>query len=110
MRPRDEAQYLRDILERIERIESYITDQHTFSSDLLVQDAVIRNLETIGEAATHLSPQTRRELSGIDWNDVVGMRNFLIHGYLFVDPDVVWRTVELDLPELKQALRHFLER
>lgn len=97
MRRRDERQYLQDILHCIGRIESYISDKRSFASDSLVQDAVMRNLEIIGEAATHLSQETTDALPEVAWRDAIDMRNFLIHGYLMVDLDVVWRTVELDL-------------
>ena len=89
MRHRDERQYLQDILECIERIESYISDKPSFTSDSLVQDAVLRNLEIIGEAATHVSQKTRGALPDVPWSDAIGMRNFLIHGYLLVDLEVV---------------------
>ena len=62
MQPRDESHYLQDTLHCIERIESYISDEPSFSSDSLVQDAVMRNLEIIGEAATHLAQETRDAL------------------------------------------------
>ena len=98
MRHRDERQYLQDILNCIERIEAYVSDKRSFASDSLVQDAVMRNLEIMGEAATHLSEETTDALPEVAWRDAIDMRNFLIHGYLIVDLDVVWRTVELDLP------------
>lgn len=103
MRHRDERQFLQDILECIERIESYISDERSFASDSLVQDAVTRNLEIIGEAATHLSQETKEALPEVAWKDAIDMRNFLIHAYLIMDLEVVWRTVELDLPKLKDA-------
>ena len=108
MRHRDERQYLQDILDCIERIESYISDKQSFTSENLVQDAVMRNLEIIGEAATHLSQDTTNALSEVAWRDAIDMRNFLIHGYLMVDLGVVWRTVELDLPKMRAAIEHFL--
>ena len=106
---KDETQYLHDILNCIEKIESYVSDEQSFSSDSLVQDAVMRNLEIIGEAATHLTQEIRAALPEVAWRDAIDMRNFLIHGYLIVDLEVVWRTIELDLPRLRTAIERFLE-
>jgi uncharacterized protein with HEPN domain len=91
LRHRDERQYLQDILTCIERIEAYVSDKRSFASDSLVQDAVMRNLEIMGEAATNLSEETTDALPEVAWRDAIDMRNFLIHGYLIVDLDVVWR-------------------
>ncbi|CAN5276602.1 hypothetical protein BH20ACT22_BH20ACT22_25350 [soil metagenome] len=71
---------------------------------------MLRNLEIIGEAATHVSQKTRGALPDVPWSDAIGMRNFLIHGYLLVDLEVVWRTVELDLPKVKASIVGFLGR
>lgn len=108
MRHKGERQYLQDILECIERIDSYVVDKPSFASESIVQDAVMRNLEIIGEAATRLSHETKSSLARVPWSDAIGMRNFLIHSYLIVDLEVVWRTVELDLPEMRTAIERFL--
>jgi uncharacterized protein with HEPN domain len=65
---------------------------------------VLRNLEIIGEAATHTSQETKGGLPDVPWSDAIGMRNFLIHGYLLEDLEVVWRTVELNLPRVKASI------
>lgn len=69
----------------------------------MIQDAVIRQLGIIGEAANHLSSETRAKASEIPWRDVVGTRNFLIHAYAIVDLDAVWDTVQ-ELGTLREAV------
>ena len=84
---RDED-YLEPILEAISRINRYVADggKHAFLQDEKTQDAVIRNLEIIGEAATKLSPELKTKHDEIPWGDIAGMRNRLIHGYFAVSP------------------------
>lgn len=74
----------------------------------MIQDAVIRQLEIIGEAATRTSEEMQRRYDDVPWHDITGMRNKLIHGYFGVDVDVVWETVVEDLPELKRQLEAML--
>jgi len=69
-----------------------------FEDDVVVQDAVIRNFEVIGEAAKNVSMEMRSTHPAIDWNGMVGFRNFLIHVYFGVDLSVVWRIIQDDLP------------
>lgn len=102
----DDEVYLQHILEAIERIEVYMegVERDAFLNDSMAQDAVIRQLEVLGEAASQLSDETRDQYDSVPWQDITGMRNKLIHGYFGVDIDVVWRTVQEDLPRLKQQL------
>jgi uncharacterized protein with HEPN domain len=73
--------------------------------DEKTQDAVIRNLEIIGEAATKLSPELKAKYDEIPWGDIAGMRNRLIHGYFEVNLDIVWSTVEKVLPEFEAQIK-----
>jgi len=73
-------------------------------SDRMLVLAIIKELEIIGEAASKVSSETRERFAEIPWQDVVGMRNRLIHGYFDVDIDRVWDTVNIDLPELLSML------
>lgn len=101
----DDLLYLIHMLERIERIETYVRDgREVFLQSLLIQDAVIRSLEVIGEAATHVSQALRQAYPTTPWRSVIGLRNVLIHNYVGVDIDEVWRIVESDLPGFKQDL------
>lgn len=103
---RDDAVYVEHMLESIERIESYTedVDERAFKRSPLIQDAVIRHLEVVGEAATRVSDDAQDRYDDIPWRDITGMRNKLIHGYFGVDVDVVWETVVEDLPPLKAQL------
>ena len=98
--------YLEHILEAISKIESFVNGLTKFDFDrnVLIQDAVIRNFEIIGEATKKISKQFTQKHSEIPWQDMAGMRDKLIHDYLDVDLDVIWRTIESDLPLLKEML------
>ena len=76
----------------------------TFSNDQKSIDAVVRNLEIIGEAANRLPDDFKERHSEIEWYKVVGLRNRIIHEYFGVDLQIIWQIVHADLPELRQAL------
>lgn len=103
MRPRNDTVYLRHILDAITWIETYTAgfDQSRFLSSNLVQDAVIRQIEIIGEASKTLSAEVRESNPGVPWSDIVGMRNILAHDYIGVELESVWLTIQKDLPTLK---------
>jgi uncharacterized protein with HEPN domain len=73
-----------------------------------LQDAVIRNVEVIGEAAKRVSPAARDRLATIDWKAICGMRDVLIHDYIGVDIDEVWNVASFRIPELQAVLEQFL--
>ena len=75
-----------------------------FLQDTQVQDSAIRRLEIIGEAAGRISPDFRDAQPEIRWSEIRGMRNRMIHGYDDIDMDVVWDTVERDIPHLIQII------
>ncbi len=77
-------------------------------SERVLQLALVRLLEILGEAASALPAEDRSAAPGIPWQQIVGMRNRLIHGYESVDLDVVWQTIKLDLPPLVAALERAL--
>jgi uncharacterized protein with HEPN domain len=72
--------------------------------------ATLYALQVIGEAASKVSPETKVELPGLPWQDIVGMRNRLVHVYFDVDLDVVWDSVTKDLPELVRLLEPVVAR
>lgn len=76
----------------------------------MVQDAVIRNLEVIGEAVKNLSSDLRRRHPAIPWRGITALRNVLIHEYFGVDLEIVWRVVSRRLPTLKRSVLKLLER
>jgi uncharacterized protein with HEPN domain len=95
--------YLEHILEAIGKIENFTTkiSKFDFDNNVMIQDAVIRNIEIIGEATKKITKQFTQSYPEIPWQDMAGMRDKLIHDYLDVDIDVVWKTIEVDLPFLK---------
>ena len=103
---KDDSVYLKHILDAIRKIEQYMGN-HTleeFEEDSLLQDGIIRGLEVIGEASSHLSPEMREKMSNINWSSVIAMRNKLIHEYFGVDLGAVWKTATEDVPQLKRQL------
>lgn len=110
MPERDETVYIRHMLDAIDRIEQYVTgvDEDGFSSDSLVQDAVVRQLEVLGEAAGRVSKETCGKAPEIPWAKVTGTRHRLIHDYFEVDTELVWRVATVDLAELKPKLEGLL--
>ncbi len=106
---KDDRLYLHHMLEHCQRISRFIRPgkQGFFESEEL-QDAVIRNIEVIGEAAKRVSIDARGHLASLDWKAICGMRDVLIHGYIGVDLDEVWNVAPYRIPELQTALEKFL--
>ena len=98
---RDNA-LLYDILESARLAVAYVQviTKEDFQNSVQLQDAVIRRIEIIGEAATHLSEATKTSFPTLPWQDMTDVRNFLIHQYGDVDSDIVWDTVKYDLSQL----------
>ncbi len=109
MSERDKV-YLKHILDAVGNIENYTHhfSEKKFQEDKLVQDAVIRNLEIIGEATKNLSLAFRKTHKTIEWKKIAGMRDILIHDYLGVDIDKVWAVVQNKLPNLKKNIERIL--
>jgi uncharacterized protein with HEPN domain len=93
----------------VEKIEKYIAGMsfEDFTSDLKTQDAVVRNLSIIGEAVNNISDEAKARNPEIPWNEIVGMRNKVIHEYFGVDEEILWKTVREDLPSFKKQLSEF---
>lgn len=100
--------YLGHLADSIAAIEGYITGgRDAFMTIRLIQDAVIRNFEIIGEAASRLSPELRGR-PGAPWGKIIAFRNRLIHGYWSVDMPLVWDVIVNDLPILKAEVDRLL--
>ena len=99
--------YVDDMLLFASKVLSYTAelDQDAFSADELTFDATLRNLELLGEAATHVPEDVRAAHPEIPWRLIVATRNRLIHGYLGIDVDTVWSIVRDDVPALVPMLR-----
>lgn len=95
--------HMRDCIDRI--AEYTALDRQRFDASRLVQDAVIRNLQTLAESSQRLSDAAKAAEPGIPWRKLAGFRNVLVHGYLGVDLQAVWSVVEQDLPALAAAVK-----
>jgi len=105
--------YLEHIVEAIERIHRYVEDlsEVDFLDDEKTQDAVIRNLEIIGEAARNIEryhPVYAESHPDVPWALMYAMRNRVAHGYFKVDFELVWQTIHEDLPELDEQVRQLM--
>ncbi len=103
MSERDQELFLEDMLEAIERIEEYTDsmDYEDFREDRKTIDAVLKNLEIIGEAVKNLSDEIKEDHPEVHWKGIAGMRDKLIHGYFGVNYQIVWETVQRRIPILK---------
>ncbi len=103
---KDDTLYLIHIAECIARVESYTQGmtKEAFLAAEMVQDAVIRNLQTMAESTQRLSVRAKESRPEIDWRKIAGFRNILVHDYLGVDLEKVWEIVRNDLPILKDAI------
>ena len=103
---KDTLVYIRHMLDAIKAIEAYTKNMRheSFLKNKMAQDAVIRNLEIMGEAAKRVPKNLRDAYPAIEWKKIAGMRDILIHEYLGVDVEKVWLVVENRLPALKKSL------
>jgi uncharacterized protein with HEPN domain len=109
--PRDPRIYIEDILEAIRRIGSYTEsmDFVTFAKSPMTIDAVIRNLEVIGEAAGRIAEETRAGAPEIEWRKIIALRNVLAHEYFGIHTKIVWDVIVEKLKPLEAACRKILE-
>jgi len=98
--------YLDDMINYSQKVLSYSSglDQEKFVATNLNYDATLRNLELIGEAATHIPDEIREANSAIPWRLIIATRNRLIHGYLGIDNDTLWSIIKDEVPALLVAL------
>ena len=107
---RDEMMYLRDIAQSCRKVLQFTEGltQNGLIRDEKTYDAVVRNLEIIGEAAKHISDGLRNQLADIEWRKIAGLRDMLAHVYFGIDDDILWDVVKNRLPELVRAVEKFL--
>lgn len=109
--PEREEDLLRYVAESISLITQYtIGGEEVFLTETLVQDAVLRRLETLADAARHLSDELKARHPGIPWRQIYGFRNVAAHGYIALDPSRVWLTVQQYLPPLHAVVTEELGR
>ena len=104
---RDWRLYWNDILTFCEKVERYVgsRDREQFERDEMLYDAVLRNIELIGEAVARLPPHARTLAPSVPWRQISGMRNVLAHAYFGVNKDIVWDIVAKELPSLAHDMR-----
>jgi uncharacterized protein with HEPN domain len=108
--PRDYKVFLEDIRDAIAKVRRYTSGLGLigFAQDEKTVDAVVRNLELIGEAAKNIPEEVRARYTQIDWRRVTGLRNILIHQYFAIDVDILWDIVQNKLPDLEKEIQHML--
>lgn len=108
---RDYNFYIKDILQSILQIESFVEglQYEEFQKDDKTASAVIRKLEIIGEAAKQVPTRIRQKHPELPWTEMARMRDKLIHGYFGVDPEIVWKVVKERLPEVKANLQKIID-
>ena len=109
--PREWRLYVHDMIEVCGRVLSYTEglDRRTFLADSRTHDATLRNLELVGEAATHVPSEVRKAHPDIPWHAIIGTRNRLAHGYLHMSDDIIWSIIQDAVPELVPSLQALLD-
>jgi uncharacterized protein with HEPN domain len=109
--PRDWRLRIDDILDAIKKVEVYTRGMtlESFAGDSRTVDAVVRNLEVIGEASRHLDDMIVRAAPEVPWDQMRAMRNVVAHQYFGVDVAIIWQTAKQDIPPLEAPLRRLLE-
>lgn len=108
---RDYKIFLKDILNSMELIEDYVDelDFEEFKNDQKTIDAVIRNIEIIGEASKQIPEDIRKEYTNIPWKEMAKMRDKMIHGYFTIMHEILWETAKHDIPETKKIIEDMLK-
>lgn len=99
--------YIQDMIGFCERVQNFTKgiSREEFITESMRYDATVRNIELIGEAASHVPTAIRQAAETVPWRMLIATRNQLIHGYAGIDDDVLWSIVQTDIPELLVALR-----
>ncbi len=107
---KDPKLYLGHIIEAINRINKYTKglSKDEFLKNILIEDATVRNIEIIGEAVKNLPGDFKKKHKEIPWKDIAGMRDRIAHFYFGIDYDLVWDTIEKDIPELKKKIQKLI--
>ena len=104
--------YIKHIRDAIELILDYTKElnESDFNAKVIVQDAVIRRIQVIGEAVKNVSMAFREKYSEIPWTNIAGMRDKITHGYFNVDIDIVWKVIVKDIPTLKNNIGEIIKK
>lgn len=108
---KDELLYFLHIRDAIKKISEYSSDvdEQNFLKNTMLQDALVRQIEIIGEASNKISINTRNKYKNVPWKQIIGMRNRIIHEYFGVRLDVVWDTVRNNIPGLKDDINKIID-
>jgi uncharacterized protein with HEPN domain len=111
MSKRKDIDLIRDIKESIERIVTYThnIEYGDFTQDYKTQDAVIRNIEIMGEAVKALSEKAKKDNSDIPWKNIAGTRDKLIHDYFGINIDIVWNIIKTEIPVFLPKIKSILQ-
>ena len=103
--------FIEDILDAMNKIFKYTEemDKEEFKKNQLVIDAVLRNIEIVGEAANKVSNEMKSDYQDIPWSKMIGLRNIVIHDYFGVDLDIIWEVITVNLPETKPKIKEILK-
>ena len=108
---KDEIIYLRHILECIRRIEeNAIGGRDRYMDSHTLQDAMLRNLQTMAESVQRLPDDLKATRPEIEWQRIIAFRNVLVHDYLGIDTAIIWEITQRDIPELKEAILSMLSK
>jgi len=108
---KDPKEFLNHVLENINSIEEFTEGMplSEFLSDKKTSHAVLRSFEIIGEAIKNLPQEFRKDLPHISWKDAAGMRDMIIHHYFEIDLELIWKTIQTDLPSFKKDIEKLLK-
>lgn len=106
----DDKIRIQHMIDAAEEALSFVSDksENEFNRNRMLVLSIIKEIEIIGEAASKISEETKLKFNNIPWQDIVGMRNRLIHGYFDVDIKLVWNTIKNDLPSLLKSLKEII--
>jgi uncharacterized protein with HEPN domain len=110
-KPKDNERLLH-MLEAIDNIFEFVSGKtfEDYKKDKILRFAIIKNLEIIGEAAYLISKELKSKNDSIEWNDIIGMRHILVHGYYQIKDEIIWATIETELTPLKSKLQKLIEQ
>ena len=109
---RDWRLYLGDMILCCEKVATFVgaSTRDEFLANVLVYDAVLRNLEILGEAAKHVPGDVKARMPEVAWREIAGMRDWIAHGYFTIKADVVWNAIEVECPLLLRTLRAYQDQ